>query len=305
MGKWKAVIPIVVALVIAAGGSLFLYRWLQEKTKPAEVVKVETKAVPVAVAAVNIPWGTKLKSNMIKKMPYLSESLPIGYSSDGDKLQGRVVIASLRQNEPITEVKLAPTSVAVGGVSAIITPGKRAIAVKGDKVIGLSGFILPGNFVDVLVTWTDPRTKTEVTKTVLERIPVLATGTVIEEDDKGDTAPVDVYTLEVTPEQAEKLALAATQGKIQFALRNVTDTEAVLTRGATIAETLGSFRSPESSPAPAPKAVTKVVKTQPKVRRSTKVVRKTKTTTPPKPEKRFFTVEIIQGDKLSKQEFVM
>jgi pilus assembly protein CpaB len=297
MGKWKAVIPIVVALLIAAGGSLFLYRWLQVKTKPPEVVKVEAKAVPVAVAAVNIPWGTKLKSNMIKKMPYLSESLPTGYSSDGDRLQGRVVIAALRQNEPITEAKLAPTSVAAGGVSAIITPGKRAIAVKGDKVIGLSGFILPGNFVDVLVTWTDPKTKTEVTKTVLERIPVIATGTEIEEDDKGNTAPVDVYTLEVTPEEGEKLALAATKGTIQFALRNVTDTGAVLTRGATIAETLGSLRAPESSPAP------KAVRTQPKVRRSTKAVRKT--TTPPKPKKRFFTVEIIQGDKLSKQEFVL
>jgi len=169
--------------------------------------------------------------------------------------------------------------------------------VKGDKVIGLSGFILPGNFVDVLVTVTDPATKSRITKTVLERIPVLATGTEIEEDDKGDTAPVDVYTLEVTPEQAEKLALAATEGRIQFALRNVTDTEAVLTRGATIPETLGALRAPEPSPAP------KAVKKKPRVRRTTTSVRKT--TTPPKPKKRFFTVEIIQGDKLSKQEFVM
>jgi pilus assembly protein CpaB len=303
MGKWKAVIPIVVALIIAAGGSVFLYQWLQLKSKPPEVVTVEAKAVPVAVAAVNIPWGTKLKGDMIKKVPYLSESLPAGYSSDGDKLQGRVVIAALRQNEPITEAKLAPTSVAVGGVSAIITPGKRAIAVKGDKVIGLSGFILPGNYVDVLVTWTDPRTKTEVTKTVLERIPVLATGTEIEEDDKGNTAPVDVYTLEVTPEQGEKLALAATRGVIQFALRNVTDTGAVLTRGATIAETLGSFRAPESTPPPGPNTTNTAVKKRPKVRRSTKVVRKT--TAPPKPEKRFFTIEIIQGDELSEKEFVL
>jgi len=300
MGKWKAVIPIVLALVIALGGSLFLYRWLQTKAQPKETVEVaETKAVPVAVAVVSIPWGTKLKRDMIKTVPYLTESLPTGYSSDGNKLEGRVVIAALRQNEPITEENLAPNSVNVGGVPAIITPGKRAIAVKGDKVIGLSGFILPGNFVDVLVTWTDPRTKTEVTKTVLERIPVLATGTEIEEDDKGDTAPVDVYTLEVTPEQGEKLALAATKGTIQFALRNVTDTGAVLTRGATIPETLGSLRAPESSPPPAPKTVKK----RPKVRRSTKVVRRT--TTPPKPKKRFFTVEIIQGDKLSKQEFVL
>jgi pilus assembly protein CpaB len=298
MGKWKAVIPIVVALVIASGGSLFLYRWLQAKTQPTETVEVaETKAVPVAVAAANIPWGTKLKRDMIKTAPYLNESLPTGYSSNRSKLEGRVVIAALRQNEPITEAKLAPTSVAVGGVSAIITPGKRAIAVKGDKVIGLSGFILPGNFVDVLVTWTDPRTKTEVTKTVLERIPVLATGTEMQEDDKGNTAPVDVYTLEVTPEQGEKLALAATEGKIQFALRNITDTGTVLTKGATIPETLGSMRVAEVSRTPAPKAVKK----QPKVRRSTKVVRKTTNT--PKPQKRMITVEVIQGDKVSEQDF--
>jgi len=298
MGKWKAVIPIIVALVIASGGSLFLYQWLQAKTQPTETVEVaETKAVPVAVAAANIPWGTKLKRDMIKTAPYLTESLPSGYSSDRGKLEGRVVIAALRQNEPITEAKLAPTSVAVGGVSAIITPGKRAIAVKGDKVIGLSGFILPGNFVDVLVTWTDPRTKTEVTKTVLERIPVLATGTEMQEDDKGNTAPVDVYTLEVTPEQGEKLALAATEGKIQFALRNITDTATVLTKGATIPETLGSMHVAEASRAPAPKAVKK----QTTVRRSTKVVRKTMNT--PKPQKRMITVEVIQGDKVSEEEF--
>jgi pilus assembly protein CpaB len=297
MGRWKAFIPIVLALVIAAGGSLFLYRWLQIKTQPKETVKVETQAVPVAVAAVNIPWGTKLKRDMIKTVPYLTESLPTGYSSDRGKLEGRVAIAALKKNEAITEAKLAPTSVEVGGVSAIVKPGMRAIAVKGDKVIGLSGFILPGNSVDVLVTLTDPRTKSEVTKTVLEKIPVLATGTEIQENDKGDPAPVDVYTLEVTPEQAEKLALAATQGKIQFALRNVTDKEPVLTRGATIPQTLSSLRAPEPSPAP------KAVKKKPGARRSTTSVRKT--TTPPKPEKRFFTIEIIKGDKLSKQEFVI
>ena len=297
MGKWKAVIPIVVALVIAAGGSLFLYRWLQVKTQPKETVKVETQAVPVAVAALNIPWGTKLKRDMIKTVPYLTESLPTGYSSDRGKLEGRVAIAALKQNEAITEAKLAPTSVEVGGVSAIVKPGRRAVAVKGDKVIGLSGFILPGNSVDVLVTLTDPRTKSEVTKTVLEKIPVLATGTEIQENDKGDPAPVDVYTLEVTPEQAEKLALAATQGKIQFALRNVTDKEPVLTRGATIPQTLSSLRAPEPSPAP------KAVKKKPRVRRKTTSVRKTMA--PPKPKKRFFTIEIIKGDKLSKQEFVI
>jgi pilus assembly protein CpaB len=140
------------------------------------------------------------------------------------------------------ETKLAPTSVSTGGVSAVVTPGKRAIAVKGDKVLGISGFIKPGNRVDVLVTLKHG--KQETTKIVLENVLVLATGKEIQENDKGNPSPVDVYTMEVTPEEGEKLTLAASKGKLQFALRNVTDAEIVLTKGATINKTLSSFRPP-------------------------------------------------------------
>jgi len=105
----------------------------------------------------------------------------------------------------------------------------------------------------VLVTLTHTTTKTEVTKLVLENIPVLATGAQIQENDKGEPAPVDVYTLEVTPEEGEKLALAATKGKLQFALRNLIDGEKVLTRGATIPQTLASLSSNTQKPA-APKS---------------------------------------------------
>jgi pilus assembly protein CpaB len=167
MGKWKAVFPIALALVIAFSGSVFLYKWLQAQTKPKEVVKVESEAVPIAVTAVDLAWGTKLKKEMVRTTPFLKESLPPGYFSDPSTLEGRVLITALKQNEPITESKLAPEDVSTGGVSAILKPGKRAIAVKGDKVIGISGFIQPGNLVDVLVTLTDPRSKKEVTKLVL------------------------------------------------------------------------------------------------------------------------------------------
>ncbi|MEE9610363.1 MAG: Flp pilus assembly protein CpaB [Desulfatiglandales bacterium] len=242
MGKWKAIIPITLSLVIALSGSIFLYKWLKSQTAPKQVVKVQSQAVPVAVAAVNLRWGTKLKKQMIKTAHFLEGSLPSGYLSDPSDLEGRVIIAPLRQNEPITEWRLAPETVALGGVSAVITPGKRAIAIKGDKVIGLSGFILPGNRVDVLVTMRNPSTKRDVTKTVLENILVLATGTEIEENDKGEQAPVDVYTLEVTPVEGEKLALGAAEGKIQLALRNATDGKTVYTPGATVSRMLTSFR---------------------------------------------------------------
>ena len=243
MKRWRAILPIFLALVVALTASFFLYKWLQRQRAPKEVVKVvESDAVPVVVAAVDLPWGTKLNSEMIKRTPYLKESLPPGYFSDSDAMEGRVLIVSLKQNEPILETKLAPTSVRTGGVSAVVTPGKRAISVKGDKVLGISGFIKPGNRVDVLVTLK--HRKQETTKIVLENVLVLATGKEIQENDKGNPSPVDVYTMEVTPEEGEKLTLAASKGKLQFALRNVTDAEIVLTKGATINKTLSSFRPP-------------------------------------------------------------
>jgi pilus assembly protein CpaB len=231
MTNWKASLPIMLALIIAVTGSVFLYQWLQSQTSPKEVVQVNqmTEAVPVCVATADLAWGTQIKPEMIKTVPFLKDSLPSGYFSKPGDLIDRVLVSDIR----------------TGGVSAVVNHGKRAIAVKGDKVIGIAGFILPMNRVDVLATLQDPRTKSEVTKTVLEDVLVLATGTQIQKNEKGDPAPVDVYTLEVTPEEGEKLALAAAEGKLQFALRNVTDGTKITTTGATIPGTLASLRKPE------------------------------------------------------------
>ncbi len=125
----------------------------------------------------------------------------------------------------------------------MIKAGMRAIAVKGDKVLGLAGFILPGNRVDVLLTINDREGGYgQVTKIVLEDVLVLATGTMLGKGEDNKPAPVDVFTLEVTPEEGEKLSLAASRGKLQFALRNVLDKEIVYTIGATIPDTLDAYR---------------------------------------------------------------
>jgi pilus assembly protein CpaB len=280
MKNFKAVIPIVLALVIAGGGSLLVYRWLQKQTASKAVAQVQNEAVPVAVAALDLKWGTKLDKQMMNTVLFLKESLPPGYVSQPEKVAGRVLVMPLKKNEPVTESKLAPETVKTGGVSAVVSPGKRAIAVKGDKVIGISGFINPGNRVDVLVTLQDPRSKMEVTKLVLANIPVLATGTQIEKNAKGEPAPVDVYTLEVTPDDGEKLALAAAEGKLQFALRNVTDGEEVLTKGANIPLTLASLRKAEPQPQEKPATAKKW-----------------------QPRNTSYTVEIIKGGKVSKEKF--
>jgi pilus assembly protein CpaB len=280
MGKLRAIIPILLALIVAGGASLLLYRWLQSRTAPQAVVKVvESEAVPMAVAAADLPWGSVIKPEMVKMVPFLKESLPPGHFTTLEDIKGRVLIAQVKKGEPILESRLAPKSITSGGVSAVVSPGKRALAVKGDKVIGISGFIRPGNKVDVLVTMTDPKSELDVTKVVLEHIPVLAAGTEIEGDGK-ESHPVDVYTLEVTPEEGEKLALAAAQGKLQFALRKQTDGDTVLTRGATISETLASFKHVDPAP--------------PKSNGKAKPVRRVRQS---------FTVEVIKGGNVSKSEF--
>jgi len=241
MGNWKTIAPILISIVIAVAGSVFIYRWISSKTGPKEVVKLQTEAVPIAVAAVDLQWGTQLKPEMIQTAPFLKESLPVGYFTRTADLNNRVVISPIKKGEPLVEHRLAPESIKTGGVSAVLESGKRAVAVKGDKVMGLAGFVNPGNRVDVMVTIQDPRANLEKTKVVLENIPVLASGTQIQKNEKGEPSPVDVYTLEVTVEEAEKLSLAATKGKLQFALRNITDTEPVLTKGTTISQVLASL----------------------------------------------------------------
>lgn len=292
MKNWRAIVPLFLSLVIATAGSIFLYKWIDSQRAPKETVKVESEAVPVAVAALDLPWGTKLKPEMVKMAPFLKESLPPGYVSGYNAVKDRVVITPIKMNEPVSEHKLAPIDVTTGGVSAILKPGTRAIAVKGDKVIGISGFINPGNRIDVIVTVSDPSNNKVKAKIFLEDLLVLATGTQIQKNDKGEPMPVDVYTLEVTPEQAEKLALASTQGRLQFALRNLTDSEDVNTRGVTIAQVLNSADGVERKivARPVQAAPKKVVKTRPATKKKRWVPR------------RSITVEIIKGMEVSKKK---
>jgi pilus assembly protein CpaB len=290
MGNYRTFIPIAMSLFIAAIGSFFLYQWIEKQRKPAAVLEIKAKTVPVAVAAADLPWGTKLRPEMLKTNSYLQESLPSGHFSSAENLKDRVLIAPLKANDPITEYRLAPTSIQTGGVAAVIKPGNRAIAVKGDKVIGISGFINPGNRVDVLVTVKDPEKKEEKTKTILENIQVLATGTQIQENEKGEPSPVDVYTLEVTPEEAEKLALAAAEGRLQLALRSVTDSDNVLTEGITVPQLLASFSYTKTKPAA--KEIANVKNKRP-------IRKKVRRWNPRRP----VTVEIIKGTEVSQKKF--
>ena len=240
MAKLKSFIPVGVAIIIALIASMMIYSYLQKKSKGQEVL-VETQ--PVAVAVVDLPWGITLTKDMIKKVDFLKRSLTGDFFADLDSLVGRVLIYPVKANEPILESRLAPTNVKTGGVGAVISPKKRAVAVKVDKVIGVSGFIQTGSRVDVLITLSTGKAFAPITKTILENLLVLASGSDTKEK-KGfeeRASNTEVITLEVTPEEAEKLAMAAAEGKIQLALRNFNDTENVRTPGTTLPALLASY----------------------------------------------------------------
>jgi len=299
MGKYKSVMLLGVAVIIALMTSLLVYGYIQKKGKVKEVA-VETQ--PVVVAAVDLSWGTRITNDMLKKANFLKESLSTGYFSDPALVVGRVVIYPVKVNEPIFESRLAPTEVKTGGVAAVISPKKRAIAVKVDKVIGVSGFIHPGNRVDVLMTLASGRTFDPVTKTILENILVLAVGSETKERKGSEekSSPTDVITLEVTPEEAEKLALAATEGRLQLALRNFSDTEDVVTHGTTVSTLVGSAHSsdPTKERRPRSRKGVEVIKVAPKELPPPPVEKKVES---PKPSTH--TVELIKGNKVSEVKF--
>jgi pilus assembly protein CpaB len=283
MGKWRAIIPFTLALFVAAVVYMVLPK-APGDTKQTDVklqapVLEEKSGVTIAVASRDLKRGEKIlfdDATTVTWRPFPEESLPAGYIPYDEALQGRVVLIPIMERELITEQRLAPSGVGVGGISLLVGTGKRAIAVKGDMVMGMAGLIHPGDRVDVLVTVKDPKRKLEITKIVLEDIVVLATGKEFRDQDREEYS-FEVYTLEVTAEEAEKLALAANKGRLQFALRNASDSETVLTKGTTVRDLLRSFGNFERRP------------------RS-----KTKRTTPRKPT---FTVEVIKDGKVLRQKF--
>ncbi len=241
MGKYKSFVVLGAAVLVALIATVLIMSWLRAKTGTRQPVVLETQ--DVVISKVDLKWGTVLSKELLETKPFLKKSLPPGCVSDSKSIIGRVLLSSVSASEPILESRLAPVSMKTGGVAAVVRQKRRAIAVKVDKVIGVSGFIHPGNRVDVLVTITSGKNSSNpVTKTVLENILVLATGPEIESKGKEEKpSTVDVITLEVSPEEAEKLSLAASEGKVQLALRNFNDTEDVITRGTTIPALLASY----------------------------------------------------------------
>lgn len=191
----------------------------------------------VVVAKREIQLGEKITADHLAMAPIPNGSAPEGVFRKMDQVLGRVAITPMGLREPITSMKLAPEGTG-GGLSAVIPEGYRAMTVKVDDVVGVSGFIMPGSFVDVVAIVVPPSAdggerQDPVSKIVLQNIKVLASGAKIDSpEDQREPTKVKAVTLQVTPEQAEKLVLAANGGRLQLVMRSYSDQEETQTRGA-------------------------------------------------------------------------
>src|SRR5438093_6018407 len=197
----------------------------------------------VVVAKTEIPLGAKITAEQLTLASIPNGSTPEGAFKKIDQAVGRVAITPIGLRETITNMKLAPEGTG-GGLPAVIPEGYRAMTVKVDDVVGVSGFIMPGSFVDVVAIIVPPSSQggdrqDAISKIVLQSIKVLASGQKLDSpENEREPTSVKAVTLQVTPEQAEKLVLAANEGKLQLVMRNYSDQEDAQTRGASKASLL-------------------------------------------------------------------
>jgi pilus assembly protein CpaB len=235
----------VLLLALLTGGGLAYGTYHYVQTMPAKTVSAPT--ISVVVATGNLSLGAELHRDDLALVSWPSGSVPEGAFTDLNTVVGRGLIASVVKNELILPGKLASKE-AGSGLPPIIPRGKRAVSVKVNEVIGVAGYVLPGTHVDVVAT-ASPSNRTEDTtsKVVLSNVEVLTAGTRLEQNtDEGKPMQVTVVTLLVTPDEAERLTLASTEGKIQLALRNPLDVESPVTSGIKQSALVGAV--PQAKP---------------------------------------------------------
>jgi len=228
-----------VALLFAGLASWGVYDYLQKQANMAKAGEAQN----IVVAAGEIQIGNKLDLTQMKTVSVPKASIQPGSATDPNTLVGRVVIRQLSPGDAITEAKMMPkegTSMA-GVMSYIIPQGHRAVTVAVNEVAGVAGFVAPNNRVDIVLTTAIPKSTTgeNISKIILQNVTVLATGQITEQKD-GKPAVVPTVTLDLMPDDAEKLILAASKGSLQLLLRSVIDTAPVEARGATITKVLTS-----------------------------------------------------------------
>jgi pilus assembly protein CpaB len=262
---------LLIALLLAVLVSGLFTFWLSRRVAKAARVNVPQKQRYVATGKA-LDAGELLKPGSLELVEWAAPAPLIGGFTKIEDVAGRVVLYPLPKGEPILERQLAAAG-AGAGLTAKIPSGMRAISVRSDEVVGVAGFLLPGTHVDVLMTYHSVSAPEPQTLTALQDVVVLAAGQQIQPQADGKPISVNVVTLLLKPEDAEKLVLATSLGGIYFVLRNGADEGQALSPPVGLTQLAGA-----SAPSPTPAAVAPVIKL-----------------THPKP--RQYEVETILGDK--------
>src|SRR3954471_19782969 len=234
----------VLAIAILAGGGLAYGTYNFMNNQPVKTVNTPQQAV--VVAAADLQLGSELKKEDITVVQFPAGQTPEGFFSKPEEVLGRGVIVPIVKNEPILKAKLASKE-AGSGLPPVIPEGMRAVSVRVNEVVGVAGYVLPGNRVDVVATASPTDQHQDTTsKVVLSNVQVLTAGTRMEQgQDQSKPVQGTVVPLLVFPEQSERLALASTEGKIQLALRNPLDQGAPETPGIKTAGLMGRVTAPQ------------------------------------------------------------
>jgi len=280
----------VAAVIVASLAAYMVYNYLN--TKEQEAAQQKMGVQQIAVAATEIPFGAKIQAAQVKMADWPKTSLPEGFSTDPKALEGRTALSAIPSGSPILESSLASSSAQAGVLSYIIPDGHRAMTVGVNEVVGVAGFVLPGSVVDVVATVNSPfltGVDARISKIILQNIKVLAVGQILEQKE-GKPAMVPTVTLDVLPDQAEKLALAS-ENKVQLILKHLGDEAETKTKGATIASLLSGYQATVAVPANASAGKRRAAK-------KAAVVKETPRETAKEPQKEpALYIDVIRGDK--------
>ena len=249
-------IALVVAVFFGLIAAYGIYNFLNQTAKERENLRAANQEI--VVAAQDIAPGTTLneeaiKKGLIKTMPWPKASVPVGAFSSSQQVIGKVNRVKILANEPILESRLAGEG---AGLTVRLEAGKRAIATRVDEIIGVSGFIVPDDRVDIILTTTPigGNADAKISKIVMQNKRVLSVAQSTEQKD-GKPQLARSITLEVTPQEAERLSLASTEGQIAMTLRGLGDDTAVTTVGANKRDLLALASAPVRKGSAAPAVV--------------------------------------------------
>jgi pilus assembly protein CpaB len=274
MNRTRLLMIGAVALALGIVVSLVVYKNLQGRG-----ASNSEPGVDVIVAADDIQVGARIEEHDVRVVKYPASALPAGTFSARGKVMGRGVILPITRGEFILPSKLAPEN-AGSGLPSLIPPGMRAVSVRVNEVVSVAGFVGPGTRVDILLTGTPNGSSEDQTTTVLQNVAVIASGHTLERNAAGEAQSTPVITLLVSPDDAERLTLASSEGHIQLALRNPLDTQQEEVAAAN-AKGLYKGGTPAAAPPPA-------------VRTHTPRQEKAQQPAPPSS---VLSVEVYQGDK--------